>query len=56
MSEIKRESPDSFAEYEEIVKASDADLERVYNTQQGAILDHVLSERMKGAHVIACIF
>lgn len=56
LSEIKRESPKSYAEYEAIAAATDAELAEVYNTQTGAILDHVLSEKMKGAHVIACTF
>lgn len=56
MSEIKRESPESYSEYEAVVTASDDELEKVYNAQEGAILDNVLSEKMKGAHVIACTF
>jgi len=56
IGEIRRESPESFKEYEAIVEADDSDLETVYNAQEGAILDHVLSERMKSAHVIACTF
>ena len=54
--EIERESTDSSAEYKAIIGAKDDELDRVYNAQEGAILDHVLSERMKGAHVIACTF
>lgn len=55
-SEIERESPESYSEYKAIIEAKDEELEEVYNAQEGAILDHVLSERMKGAHVIACTF
>jgi mannose-1-phosphate guanylyltransferase len=39
-----------------ITTADDAALDGVYNAQEGAILDHVLSEKMKGAHVVACTF
>lgn len=56
MGEIRRESPDSYKEFEAINEASDEDIARVYDQQQGAILDHVLSEKMKGAHVVACTF
>lgn len=56
MGEIKRESPESYKEYEAIQQAGDDELEAVYNAQAGAILDHVLSEKMKGAHVVACTF
>ena len=56
LGEIQRESPESYAEYEAIYQASEEELESVYNAQQGAVLDHVLSERMKGAHVVACTF
>ncbi len=56
MGEIQRESPESYREFEAINNVADADLDRVYNEQEGAILDHVLSEKMKGAHVVACTF
>ena len=56
VSEIKRESPESYTEYMAITTADDAALDGVYNAQEGAILDHVLSEKMKGAHVVACTF
>jgi mannose-1-phosphate guanylyltransferase len=54
--EIKRESPDSFAAFEAIDSATDEDLEDTYNHQEPAILDHVLSEKMKNAQVVACTF
>ncbi|MFZ1487704.1 MAG: sugar phosphate nucleotidyltransferase [Candidatus Saccharimonas aalborgensis] len=56
MGEIKRESPESYAEYQAIVEADEGEIEEVYTHQEGAILDHVLSEKMKGAHVVACTF
>lgn len=56
MGEIKRESPESYSEFDAINSSSDELLGDVYNAQQGAILDHVLSEKMKGAHVVACTF
>lgn len=56
LGEIQRESPDSYREYEAIRDASDSELDDVYDAQKGAILDHVLSEKMKGAHVVACTF
>jgi mannose-1-phosphate guanylyltransferase len=56
MEQIKSGSPESYAEYEAICAASDADLATTYNTQEGAILDHVLSEKMHSAHVVACTF
>jgi len=56
MGEIERESPESYQEYRAICEASDDQLETVYNQQEGAILDHVLSEKMQGAHVVACTF
>ena len=56
LTEIKRESPVSYNEYEAIRSADDSEIEHVYNQQEGAILDHVFSEKMKNAHVIACAF
>lgn len=56
MGEIQRESPESYGEFEAINNAPDEELEQVYNSQDGAILDHVLSEKMRGAHVVACTF
>lgn len=56
VSQIRRASPDSYAEYDAIISAADDDIEAVYNAQEGAILDHVLSEKMQGAHVVACTF
>jgi len=38
------------------VLADSTQLAAAYKQQQGAILDHVLSEKMKDAHVIACTF
>lgn len=56
VGEIKNKSPDSFKEYIAIIDANEKQLQDVYNSQEGAILDHVLSEKMTGAHVIACTF
>lgn len=56
LGEIARESPESYAEYQAIAGAGDDQLADVYNSQNGAILDHVLSEKMHGAHVVACTF
>lgn len=56
MAEIERESPESYKEYTAIIEADNTELESVYNAQEGAILDNVLSEKMKGAHAIACTF
>lgn len=56
IGEIKRGSQESYASYEAIVNASDSDLDKVYTSQQVALLDHVLSEKMQNAHVIACTF
>ncbi len=56
LSEIERASPESYKEFEAIEAASDDELQDVYNAQEGAILDHVLSEKMEGAHAIACTF
>lgn len=56
LGEIRRESPESYAEFEAIKNAAEKELESVYNAQEGAILDHVLSEKMRGAHVVACTF
>lgn len=56
MGEIRRESPESYAEYEAIMKADDTQIDEVYNAQQGGVLDNVFSEKMKGAHAVACTF
>ncbi|MGB3008835.1 MAG: sugar phosphate nucleotidyltransferase [Candidatus Saccharimonadales bacterium] len=56
LTEIERESPESFKEFLAINEVSDDNLVEVYNEQEGAILDHVLSEKMQGAHVVACTF
>ncbi len=56
LGEIQRESTDSYASYEAIVSAAPDELAAVYNRQEVRLLDHVLSEKMQGAHVIACTF
>ena len=56
LGEIARESPVSFTAYQAIRDASDDQLESVYNAQSEAILDHVFSEKMQGAYVVACSF
>lgn len=56
MGEIRRESPGSYSEYEAIMKASDSRIDAIYGAQQGGVLDNVFSEKMKGAHAVACTF
>lgn len=56
VGEIRRESPESYAEYEAIIKADDSQIDTVYSDQQGGVLDNVFSEKMKGAHTVACTF
>jgi mannose-1-phosphate guanylyltransferase len=56
LGEVERESPESYASFKAIDAASDSELAQVYDAQEVAVLDNVFSEKMKGAHVVACTF